>query len=82
MSKYRWSTAQELMLKEEVSRKPLLVDPSTTNNAKRKEVTWQEVTDVLNLNFATTLTRIQVRKKYNDNVVYVLVLQEIYFFWN
>ena len=42
------------------------MDPSTLNNTKMREAAWKEVTDTVNLNFATNLTRTQVRRKYND----------------
>ena len=65
-NKFRWTAAQELLLKEEVSKRVILVDPALTNNSKLKEAAWDQVTNVINLNFALSLSRLQVRKKFND----------------
>ena len=54
------------MLLEEVSKRRILVDPSTSNNPKLKEAAWEEVRNVVNVTFGLTLEREQVRKKYND----------------
>ena len=43
-----------------------MVDPALSNNSKLREAAWQEVTLEINLNFGLNLTRMQVRKKFND----------------
>ena len=49
---------------EEVSKRRILVDPSTSNNPKLKEAAWEEVRNIVNVTFGLTLEREQVRKKY------------------
>ena len=54
--KYRCTEPQEILLREEVEKRNLLVDPSTSNNSRVKEGAWEEVTKTLNTVFATTLS--------------------------
>ena len=65
-ARFHWLQAQEILLKEEVAKRPLLVDPALSNNSKLREAAWQEVTLEINLNFGLNLTHMQVRKKFND----------------
>ena len=63
--RHRWTPPQELFLEIEVDNKPILVDPANVNN-RVKEGAWQQVTQDVNKTFGLTLTRQQVRKKYNE----------------
>ena len=63
--RHRWTLPQELFLEIEVDNKPILVDPANVNN-RVKEGAWQQVTQDVNKTFGLTLTRQQVRKKYNE----------------
>ena len=63
---FRWSHAQEILLKELVGKKIILVDKATSNNSKMREAAWEDVRSQMNLNFGLNLTRAQVRKKWND----------------
>ena len=67
ISQYKWSAAQEQMLKELVSKESLLVDSSLSNNSKIKNSLWQKVTKEVNLNFGVKLQWQQVKKKYHDS---------------
>ena len=65
--KFRWTQQQEILLLEEVSKRRILVDPSTSNNPKMREAAWEEVRSAVNVTFGLSLEREQVRKKYNDS---------------
>ena len=65
-TRIRWTDAQEQSIKEEVKKRPILLDPSTSNNMNMRMAAWKEVTDHINLTFNMDYTRIQVRKKYGD----------------
>ena len=60
-----WTPPQKMFLEIEVDNKPILVDPANVNN-RVKEGAWQQVTQDVNNTFGLTLTRKQVRKKYNE----------------
>ena len=63
--RHLWTPPQELFLEIEVDNKPILVDPVNVNN-RVKEGAWEQVTQDVNKTFGLTLTRQQVRKKYNE----------------
>ena len=45
---------------EEVSKRQILVDPSTSKNPKLKEAAWEEVRNIVNVTFGLTLEREQI----------------------
>ena len=47
--RYQWPRAQEMLLMEEVEKRDILRDPSTSNNANLKMAAWKDVTDIINL---------------------------------
>ena len=87
--KYRWTLAQEVMLKEQVESHRILVDPATSNNPKVRLAAWEEVTQNLNLTFGLTLERMQARKQERIgsagpmvySTVYPPYILNIFFFW-
>ena len=60
--KFHWSHLQCLLLREEVNKHDVLVDPAKTNNTKIKEAAWEEVTKEVNHTFGLKLVCSQVRK--------------------